>query len=315
MSGSWERVRRARAACTLHQPTRYAARPPAPACLWAHGRRRMYGHFGCFAATSATSFCSRMAAAPPLRVPIGMPQRRLTVPWRGPRRRGRCRATWTERHGAALGLRAVLQHHGATAGMCGPDAIDSDSNRRRHRTYMSDITVRLVCVLALDRFADFGNDQVRRMSVKPRSPPPSPMRTRSFGCAAHPGRHCRFFFPRVGVAHRDGTRRPRQFARRWRLPWARRCKVLLSTLCTRPTAHSPAWSGMRAGRFGKAGSSASSSSVEHGWMDPFPSLHRQSPSLRRGTLSDDAARQPAQRQAVRPRTDGSSAMAGPSGGL
>ncbi len=57
------------------------------------------------------------------------------------------------------GLREILKVHGASAGMLeGPHDAQMHSNQM----WLSDMAVRLICVLALDRFGDFNADQVNK---------------------------------------------------------------------------------------------------------------------------------------------------------
>ncbi|KAJ1984823.1 TATA-binding protein-associated factor mot1 [Dimargaris cristalligena] len=65
---------------------------------------------------------------------------------------------WEVRHGAGIGIKAILRKHGQSAARkmgCSPEVND-----RRNQTYLLDIVVRIVCVLTLDRFCDFVSDQV-----------------------------------------------------------------------------------------------------------------------------------------------------------
>ncbi|KAJ3392307.1 TATA-binding protein-associated factor mot1 [Lobulomyces angularis] len=65
---------------------------------------------------------------------------------------------WEVRHGAAIGLREVLKLQGSGAGkVVGPSKAE---NEMMHKKRLEDIAIRLLCVLALDRFADFVSDQV-----------------------------------------------------------------------------------------------------------------------------------------------------------
>ncbi|KAJ1979886.1 TATA-binding protein-associated factor mot1 [Dimargaris verticillata] len=67
-------------------------------------------------------------------------------------------ADWEIRHGAGIGLKAILRHHGqGAARKVGCKLAENDE---RHQRYLLDLSVRLVCVLALDRFCDFVSDQV-----------------------------------------------------------------------------------------------------------------------------------------------------------
>ncbi|KND04710.1 DNA-binding ATPase [Spizellomyces punctatus DAOM BR117] len=65
--------------------------------------------------------------------------------------------SWETRHGAAIGLRAVLKVHGSGAGKL--VGIPLKDNAARHRAWLEDVAIRLLCVLALDRFGDYGSDQ------------------------------------------------------------------------------------------------------------------------------------------------------------
>jgi TATA-binding protein-associated factor len=65
---------------------------------------------------------------------------------------------WEIRHGAALGLREVLKTHGAGAGKL--VGLLKATNETRHRQWVEDVAIRLLCVLALDRFADYVGDHV-----------------------------------------------------------------------------------------------------------------------------------------------------------
>jgi hypothetical protein len=57
-------------------------------------------------------------------------------------------AAWEARHGAALGLAALLRGAPAPADTGDPRGV-------------ADLSLRLICVLALDRVADFSSDHVR----------------------------------------------------------------------------------------------------------------------------------------------------------
>ena len=65
---------------------------------------------------------------------------------------------WEIRHGASMGLRDIIKVSGSGAGMI--IGVDKDTNRQRHERWLEDASVRLLCVLALDRFADFVGDLV-----------------------------------------------------------------------------------------------------------------------------------------------------------
>ncbi|XP_059168420.1 TATA-binding protein-associated factor 172-like [Physella acuta] len=67
-------------------------------------------------------------------------------------------SSWEVRHGAASGIREVIKLHGRGAGK----AIDIPSNQLRsvNQAWLSDLALRLLCVLALDKFGDFVSDEV-----------------------------------------------------------------------------------------------------------------------------------------------------------
>lgn len=64
---------------------------------------------------------------------------------------------WEIRHGAAIGLCDIMKIHGSGAGKI--VGIDLKSNTARHDAWLEDLSIRILCVLALDRFADFVGDQ------------------------------------------------------------------------------------------------------------------------------------------------------------
>ncbi|KAL5034972.1 hypothetical protein BDV3_004461 [Batrachochytrium dendrobatidis] len=64
---------------------------------------------------------------------------------------------WEFRHGAAIGLRELLKAHGMGLGRIA--GLSRAANAARHRSWTEDLAIRLLCVLALDRFADFVGDQ------------------------------------------------------------------------------------------------------------------------------------------------------------
>ena len=64
---------------------------------------------------------------------------------------------WETRHGAAVGIRQLINSHGSGLGKI--VGIDSKLNLLRNQSCLEDLCVRLLCVLALDRFADFVGDQ------------------------------------------------------------------------------------------------------------------------------------------------------------
>eukprot|EP00092_Neocalanus_flemingeri_P012300 GFUD01013258.1.p1 GENE.GFUD01013258.1~~GFUD01013258.1.p1 ORF type:complete len:1777 (+),score=633.99 GFUD01013258.1:47-5377(+) len=65
---------------------------------------------------------------------------------------------WEKRHGAASGLRELVKNHGLSGGMmAGCNELENISH---HTAWLEDLVLRLVCVLALDRFGDFVSDTV-----------------------------------------------------------------------------------------------------------------------------------------------------------
>ncbi|KAI8639842.1 hypothetical protein BD408DRAFT_371118 [Parasitella parasitica] len=64
---------------------------------------------------------------------------------------------WEIRHGAGIGLRSILKEHGDGAGK---RLGDKSKNDESHNAWLEDAAIRLLCVFALDRFADFVSDQV-----------------------------------------------------------------------------------------------------------------------------------------------------------
>ena len=64
---------------------------------------------------------------------------------------------WETRHGAAVGLKQLINSHGTGIGKV--IGIDQKLNQMRNQICLEDLCVRLLCVLALDRFADFVGDQ------------------------------------------------------------------------------------------------------------------------------------------------------------
>ena len=65
---------------------------------------------------------------------------------------------WEVRHGAALGLRDIFKSQGGGAGKVAGYTREQMETARKKR--LEDLALRLLCVLALDRFADFVSDQV-----------------------------------------------------------------------------------------------------------------------------------------------------------
>ncbi|KAJ3038188.1 btaf1 RNA polymerase II, B-TFIID transcription factor-associated, 170kDa [Rhizophlyctis rosea] len=64
---------------------------------------------------------------------------------------------WEIRHGAAIGLREVIKVHGSGAGKI--VGVSVSENAKRHSQWLEDVGIHFLCVLALDRFADFLGDQ------------------------------------------------------------------------------------------------------------------------------------------------------------
>jgi len=65
---------------------------------------------------------------------------------------------WEKRHGAATGLRELMKNHGVSGGMVA--GCSQVENNVHHTAWLEDLVLRLVCVLALDRFGDFVSDAV-----------------------------------------------------------------------------------------------------------------------------------------------------------
>ncbi|KAI8898633.1 SNF2 family N-terminal domain-containing protein [Globomyces pollinis-pini] len=75
---------------------------------------------------------------------------------------------WETRHGAAIGIRELIKTHGCGYGkVLGRSnlsfncsiGLDKKTNEQRHNKCLEDLVIRLLCVLCLDRFADFVGDQ------------------------------------------------------------------------------------------------------------------------------------------------------------
>uniref|UniRef100_A0A182N4Z9 TATA-binding protein-associated factor 172 n=1 Tax=Anopheles dirus TaxID=7168 RepID=A0A182N4Z9_9DIPT len=65
---------------------------------------------------------------------------------------------WETRHGSATALRELLKTHADGGGRSVHQTrVEAD---RQHQLWLEDATLRLLCVLALDRFGDFVSDQV-----------------------------------------------------------------------------------------------------------------------------------------------------------
>lgn len=65
---------------------------------------------------------------------------------------------WEIRHGAATALRELLKTHISGAGKS--TFMTKEEMEVKHHLWLEDATLRLLCVLALDRFGDFVSDQV-----------------------------------------------------------------------------------------------------------------------------------------------------------
>lgn len=65
---------------------------------------------------------------------------------------------WETRHGAATALRELIRLHGKGAGKSA-DMV-TEQMEESHQLYLEDVSLRLLCVLTLDRFGDFVSDQV-----------------------------------------------------------------------------------------------------------------------------------------------------------
>ena len=65
---------------------------------------------------------------------------------------------WEKRHGAATGLRELVKVHGLSGGLM--VGCSEEENMQHHASWLEDLVLRLICVLALDRFGDFVSDAV-----------------------------------------------------------------------------------------------------------------------------------------------------------
>ncbi|XP_061168195.1 TATA-binding protein-associated factor 172-like [Saccostrea echinata] len=65
---------------------------------------------------------------------------------------------WETRHGAATGLREVIRIHGDSAGLS--IDIPQDQLHTINQVWLTDLALRLLCVLSLDRFGDYVSDEV-----------------------------------------------------------------------------------------------------------------------------------------------------------
>ncbi|XP_050311061.1 TATA-binding protein-associated factor 172 isoform X6 [Anthonomus grandis grandis] len=67
-------------------------------------------------------------------------------------------SSWERRHGAATALREVMTIHGKGAGRA--TYLPSKQMDFYHQIWLEDMSIRLLCVLALDRFGDYVSDTV-----------------------------------------------------------------------------------------------------------------------------------------------------------
>lgn len=62
-------------------------------------------------------------------------------------------SSWEIRHGSAVSLRELMKTHISGGGISSFMTIDEQ--RKAHNVWLEDAAVRMLCVLALDRFGDF----------------------------------------------------------------------------------------------------------------------------------------------------------------
>jgi len=67
-------------------------------------------------------------------------------------------ARWEVRHGAATALKSLIRIQGESGGMTSRYEIEQQDHL--HSDWLEDLALRLICVLALDKFGDFVSDQV-----------------------------------------------------------------------------------------------------------------------------------------------------------
>ena len=65
---------------------------------------------------------------------------------------------WEARHGASTGLRELLRGHGTAGGRVA--SVGKEEGEELHQAWLEDLILRLLCVLAMDRFGDFVSDAV-----------------------------------------------------------------------------------------------------------------------------------------------------------
>ncbi|XP_076818589.1 TATA-binding protein-associated factor 172-like [Clavelina lepadiformis] len=66
--------------------------------------------------------------------------------------------SWENRHGACLALRNIMKKHGKGSGR--HRNMDKQQLTESNQSWLVDLAIRLLCVISLDRFADFVSDQV-----------------------------------------------------------------------------------------------------------------------------------------------------------
>jgi TATA-binding protein-associated factor len=66
--------------------------------------------------------------------------------------------SWERRHGAAIALRELTRIHGDSAGKT--TEMSAHQMAQANRQWLEDLALRIVCILALDRFGDFVSDEV-----------------------------------------------------------------------------------------------------------------------------------------------------------
>jgi TATA-binding protein-associated factor len=70
---------------------------------------------------------------------------------------------WSTRHGAACAMRDIVKTQGVYGGMrSGKTALENAIN---HERWANELSSKIICVLVMDRFCDFSNDQVRPDSL------------------------------------------------------------------------------------------------------------------------------------------------------
>jgi TATA-binding protein-associated factor len=67
-------------------------------------------------------------------------------------------ACWEIRHGAAMALRDILKYHAAAAGKWAGTTVQQQTED--NQLWLEECTIRMLCVLSLDRFGDYVSDPV-----------------------------------------------------------------------------------------------------------------------------------------------------------